>query len=229
MAAVIKLKPYVAASGPGHARRRVAGAMQVTLTIDGQQVTVPAGTSVMRAAALAGIDIPKLCASDTLEAFGSCRVCLVEIEGRRGTPASCTTLVEEGMVVHTGSDKLARLRKNVIELYLSDHPEQSDGENQLQALAAQMGIRDTRYGRDGANHQCAAVDDSNPYFSFDPASCIVCYRCVRACEEIQGTFALTVNGRGFDSQVTASASRTASWTPSACPAGPVWMPARPPR
>jgi formate dehydrogenase major subunit len=209
MAAVIELKPYAPQTDLGTPPPAgAASAPQVTLHIDGHDVSVAAGTSVLRAAALAGVDIPKLCASDSLQAFGSCRVCLVEIEGRRGTPASCTTLVEEGMVVRTASDKLERLRKNVVELYLSDHPEQHDGENQLHTLAAQMGIGHSRYGRDGANHQCAAVDDSNPYFSFDQSACIVCYRCVRACEEIQGTFALTVNGRGFDSVVTASQSES---------------------
>lgn len=88
----------------------------VTLTIDGERVTVPAGTSVMAAAVTAGTQIPKLCATDSLEPFGSCRLCLVEIEGRRGTPASCTTPAEDGMVVRTQSDKLARLRKGVMEL-----------------------------------------------------------------------------------------------------------------
>mgnify|MGYP003380222914 FL=1 len=94
----------------------------VTLSIDGALVTVPAGTSIMRAAAAAGGAIPKLCATDTLKAFGSCRVCLVEVEGQRGFPASCTTLVAPGMKVTTESDKLRQLRKGVVELYVSDHP-----------------------------------------------------------------------------------------------------------
>ncbi len=94
----------------------------VTLEIDGKSVTVPAGTSLIRAAAEAGIQVPKLCASDNLEPFGSCRLCLVEIDGRRGTPASCTTPVEAGMKVHTQSPRLAKLRRGVMELYASDHP-----------------------------------------------------------------------------------------------------------
>src|ERR1700744_1763481 len=94
----------------------------VSLTIDGQSVTVPEGTSVMRAAQIMGTSIPKLCASDNMEAFGSCRMCLVEIDGRGGTPASCTTPVAAGMVVHTQTDKLKRLRNGVMELYISDHP-----------------------------------------------------------------------------------------------------------
>jgi len=95
---------------------------QITLEIDGNSVTVPAGTSLMRAAVDAGIQVPKLCATDSLEPFGSCRLCLVEIEGRRGYPASCTTPVEAGMKVKTQTPKLQDLRKGVMELYISDHP-----------------------------------------------------------------------------------------------------------
>ena len=101
--------------------RSQAGKM-VALSIDGKQISVPEGTSVMRAAMEIGIDIPKLCATDMLEAFGSCRLCLIEIEGRGGTPASCTTPVAEGMMVRTQSERLDRLRKGVMELYVSDHP-----------------------------------------------------------------------------------------------------------
>ncbi len=180
----------------------------VTLTIDGQEVTVAQGTSVMRAAALADINIPKLCATDSLEAYGSCRVCLVEIEGRRGTPASCTTPVEEGLVVRTHSKKIAKLRRNVMELYISDHPLDcltcpANGDCELQDVAGEVGLREVRYGFDGYNHLNAEKDTSNPYFTFDASKCIVCSRCVRACEEVQGTFALTIDGRGFDSVVAA--------------------------
>src|SRR5690606_1017194 len=169
----------------------------VTLTIDGQTVTVPAGTSIMRAAAETGIQIPKLCASDNLEAFGSCRLCLVEIEGRRGHPASCTTPVEEGMVVRTETGKLHELRRNVMELYISDHPLDcltcpANGDCELQDMAGVVGLRNVRYGFDGANHLNDATDASNPYFTYDPSKCIVCSRCVRACDEVQGTYALTV-------------------------------------
>src|SRR6202034_3311239 len=95
---------------------------QVTVEIDGATVTVPEGTSVMRAAALADVKVPKLCATDTLKAFGSCRLCLVEIEGRKGYPASCTTTVVAGMKICTQSPKLQQLRRSVMELYLSDYP-----------------------------------------------------------------------------------------------------------
>ncbi len=178
------------------------------LEIDGQRLQVPQGTSVMRAAALAGINIPKLCATDSLEPFGSCRLCLVEIEGRKGTPAACTTPVEAGMVVRTQSGQIDELRRNILELYLSDHPLAcagcaSDSDCELQELALEMGVECSRYGSNGRNHLGADKDTSNPYFTFDPSMCIVCYRCVRACDDIQGTFALTVDGRGFDSKITA--------------------------
>lgn len=186
----------------------VTGAPDVTLAIDGRAVTVPAGTSVMRAAALSGGAIPKLCASDNLAAFGSCRLCLVEVEGMRGTPASCTTPVAEGMVVHTQTPRLEKLRRGVMELYISDHPLDcltcsANNDCELQDAAAQVGLRDVRYGYSGENHLDAVADQSNPYFDFDPSKCIACSRCVRACDEVQGTFALTMDGRGFASKISA--------------------------
>jgi formate dehydrogenase major subunit len=183
------------------------GADVERLTIDGVPVSVPRGTSILRAAVLAGIQIPKLCATESLEPFGSCRLCLVEIEGRKGTPASCTTLVEPGMAVHTQSPRLAALRRNVMELYISDHPLDcltcpANGACELQDMAGVVGLRSVRYGFAGENHLQAEKDESNPYFSFDSSKCIVCSRCVRACEETQGTFALTISGRGFGSRVS---------------------------
>jgi formate dehydrogenase major subunit len=185
--------------------KRVSDTM-ITVEIDGVRVVVPAGTSVMRAAASIDRRIPKLCATDTLEAFGSCRLCLVEIEGRRGYPASCTTLVEPGMKVRTQSEKLAKLRRGTMELYISDHPLDcltcpANGNCELQEMAGVVGLREVRYA-EGVNHLRAEKDETNPYFTFDPSKCIVCSRCVRACEETQGTFALTVLGRGFDSKIS---------------------------
>ncbi len=182
-------------------------AEMITCTIDGRVVTVPAGTSVMRAAAEQGTDIPRLCATDSLESFGSCRLCLVEIEGRKGTPASCTTPVEPGMVVRTQTPHIAKLRKGVMELYISDHPLDcltcaANGDCELQDQAGAVGLRDVRYSSD-ATHLGQAKDHSNPYFDFDPSKCIVCSRCVRACDEVQGTLALTIEGRGFGSKVSA--------------------------
>lgn len=181
---------------------------KVTCFIDGREVTVPSGTTVMRAAALTGGSIPKLCATDNLKQFGSCRLCLVEIDGMRGTPASCTTPVTEGMKVHTQTPRLQKLRKGVMELYISDHPLDcltcsANNDCELQDQAAAVGLRDVRYGYEGENHLGAMPDVSNPYFDFDPSKCIVCSRCVRACDEVQGTLALTIDGRGFDSKVSA--------------------------
>src|ERR1043166_5408742 len=177
----------------------------VTLTIDGKRVTVPEGTSIMHAASLTGVKVPKLCATDSLDAFGSRRLCLVEIEGRKGFPASCTTLVAENLVVRTQSDKLADLRRGVMELYISDHPLDcltctANGNCELQEMAGVVGLRDVRYGYAGENHTTQKKDETNPYFAFDPSKCIVCSRCVRACEEVQCTFALTLDGRGFGSK-----------------------------
>ena len=183
-------------------------ATSVTLEIDGVSITVPAGTSVMRASTEAGINVPKLCATDSLEAFGSCRVCLVEIEGRKGYPASCTTPVENGMKVKTQTPKLADIRRGMMELYISDHPLDcltcpTNGNCELQDVAGLVGLREVRYGYQGKNHLDLKKDESNPYFTYDASKCIVCNRCVRACEETQGTFALTIDGRGFDSRVAA--------------------------
>ncbi|GAB5504906.1 MAG: formate dehydrogenase subunit alpha [Rhizobiaceae bacterium] len=197
----------------------------VALSVDGKKVTVPEGTSIMRAAMEAGIEIPKLCATDMLESFGSCRVCLVEIEGRGGTPASCTTPVAEGIEVRTTSDRLDAIRKGVMELYVSDHPnawneQRGTGASEFDLVAEQVGLTENRYGTDGRNHvepgiapgngslniDYIARDESNPYFTYDASQCIVCSRCVRACEEVQGTFALTVEGRGFESRISAGMS-----------------------
>ncbi|WP_448954384.1 formate dehydrogenase subunit alpha [Labrys neptuniae] len=179
----------------------------VTLTIDGQEISVPEGTSIMRAAMEMGTQIPKLCATDMVDAWGSCRMCLVEIEGRNGTPASCTTPVAPGIKVKTQTPRLAEIRKGVMELYISDHPLDcltcaANGDCELQDMAGAVGLREVRYGYEGDNHLGLDKDTSNPYFTFDTSKCIVCSRCVRACEEVQGTFALTISGRGFDSRVS---------------------------
>ena len=185
-----------------------AGTTMVQLTIDGERVTVPAGTTIMKAARSANLSVPSLCATDALKPFGSCRLCLVEIAGRKGLPASCTTPVESGMVVRTQTPTLARVRRNVMELYISDHPLDcltcaANGDCELQDMAGTVGLREVRYGYEGANHLVQDKDESNPYFTFDPSKCIVCSRCVRACEEVQGTFALSITDRGFASKVAA--------------------------
>ena len=180
----------------------------VTLTIDGESVTVPKGTSVMAAAMSMGTKIPRLCATDSLEPFGSCRLCLVEIEGRRGTPASCTTPADQGMVVHTQNERLAKLRKGVMELYISDHPLNcltcsANGDCELQDQAGAVGLREVRYG-----YSPATTTSTPRPMQFEPLFHLreigevhrLQSRCVRACEEVQGTFALTIQGRGFGSK-----------------------------
>ena len=185
----------------------------VSIEIDGRPTKVKADISVMRAARELGVDVPKLCATDSLKSFGSCRLCVVEIEGKKGFPASCTTIVENGMKIKTQSEKVAKLRRNVMELYISDHPLDcltcsANGDCELQDMAGAVGLREVRYGLEGKNHLTTEIDNSNPYFSFDSSKCIVCSRCVRACDEIQGTLALTIEGRGFDSKVSASISES---------------------
>src|SRR5258707_6294633 len=180
------------------------GEATVTLTIDGRQVKLPAGPAFRAAAALIDNPTPNLCATDSVEAFGSCRLCLIEIEGRKGTPASCTTPAEAGMIVRTKTPRLERLRRGVMELYISDHPLDcltcsANNDCELQAQAGNVGLCDVRYGYDGANHLKAPTDASNPYFTFESSKCIVCSRCVRACEDVQVTFALTMLVPGFDS------------------------------
>lgn len=179
----------------------------VEFTIDGFKAHAPKGTSILRAASEIGINIPKLCATDIVKPYGSCRLCLVEIEGRAGTPSSCTTPIAAGMEIKTQTDRLKKLRRGVMELYISDHPLDcltcaANGDCELQDMAGAVGLRDVRFEQ-GHNHLGQAKDISNPYFDFDPSKCIVCARCVRACEEVQGTFALSIDGRGFASHINA--------------------------
>ena len=184
---------------------RVAGESTVTFELDGREINAVAGTSIMRAAAEHGVPIPKLCATDQLNAFGSCRLCLVNIEGREGFVASCTEPVRQGMKVTTESPAIAKLRRGVMELYISDHPLDcltcaDNGDCELQDMAGVVGLREVRYA-EGLNHLAAETDESNPYFTFDPSKCIVCSRCVRACDEVQGEMVLSMAGRGFNKQI----------------------------
>ena len=170
------------------------------LTINDRSVTAEQGDTIYMAARKAGISIPSLCVSHQLAPFGSCRLCICEIDGQSGTPASCTTPVRPDMVVQTESDRLRRHRHNIVELYLSEQPEGSETSGPLRELALACGVDRVRYP-DGARSKRASVrDDSNPFLIFDNAACISCARCVRACDEIQGTHALTMFGRGFEAR-----------------------------
>ena len=169
----------------------------------------------MRAAMEAGIEIPKLCATDMLDAFGSCRLCLVEIEGRAR---------HAGLLHHAGRRGHGGAHPDASG---SPHPQGRDGALHLRPpaglpdLRGQRQLRAAGHGRRGRPargalrlrrrrtiSQCRASTSPIPYFTFDPAKCIVCSRCVRACEEVQGTFALTIAGRGFDSKVAAGMDET---------------------
>ena len=156
--------------------------------------------------------IPTLCDAPNLEPFGSCRVCSVEmafqVDGKRKTVASCHTPVSPNAYIYTDSDKITRLRKNIIELVLTDHPLdcltcEVNNNCELQTVAAQVGIRSVRYP-EGKNHLDREKDLSHPYMTSDLSKCINCFRCVRACDEVQGEFVLSMAGRGFDSHIIKS-------------------------
>ncbi len=181
----------------------------ITLKIDGQEIHSSEGKTIMQAARESDLSIPSLCDSPELKGFGSCRMCVVEVEGRRGTAASCTTLAEDGMVVNTKSDQLWKLRRGIVELYVSEHPLDcltcsANGNCQLQDVASEVGLREVRYDNEPSN-TTRGIDSSNPFFFFDPSKCIVCSRCIRACDDLQVTHALSIDGRGFDSRIIAGA------------------------
>lgn len=170
----------------------------------------PGETILQFSRRLVGRDIiPTLCDAPNLEAFGACRVCSVEVAleqgGPRRTKASCHTLVEPGMFIYTETPDIQKLRKNIIELVLTDHPLdcltcEVNGNCELQDTAARVGIRKVRYP-EGKNHLEREKDLSHPYMTSDMSKCILCYRCVRACDEVQGQLVLSVAGRGFDSKI----------------------------
>ena len=173
----------------------------VHLTIDGRSITADTHDTVLTAARKAGVTIPSLCASHHLAPFGSCRLCLCEVEGQNGTPASCTMPVHDGMIVQTDTERLRRMRRNILELYLSEVPTGCKPSDALYALVHAAGLTKVRY--DIGSDRVPFRDASNPFFTFDNGRCISCARCVRACDEIQGTFALTMIGRGFEARPVA--------------------------
>lgn len=160
--------------------------------------------------------VPTLCDAPNLEAFGSCRVCSVDVafeqDGKTKAMASCHTPIGEGQYIYPESDNVQRLRKNIIELVLTDHPLdcltcEVNGNCELQDVAAQVGIREVRYD-EGDNHLDKTKDLSHPYMTSDFSKCINCYRCVRACDEVQGEFVLSMAGRGFDSHIVKGANES---------------------
>jgi len=178
--------------------------MTMRITIDGRTINAESGDTIYRAAQKAGIEIPSLCISAHLTPFGSCRLCICEVEGQSGTPASCTTPVRANMVVRTATERLRHHRHNLVELYLSEQPGNASS-GPLRELALSHGVKQVRYPNGGSQKRADIRDGSNPFFQFDNAVCISCARCVRACDEIQGTNALTMTGRGFSARPVAGA------------------------
>jgi NADH dehydrogenase/NADH:ubiquinone oxidoreductase subunit G len=172
--------------------------MQVT--IDGISLEVDAGTTILEAAGLAGSDVPVLCYDERQDPFGACRVCLVGVEGAPGPLPSCTTPCRDGMVVDTQDETSRRVVKGVVELVLSELPYPPAEHTELGQVALKLGVTELRWP--GATH-AIDHDTRHPYLAFQHELCISCGRCVRACDEVQGAFALTAVGRGFSSNVTA--------------------------
>ncbi|HEY5144275.1 MAG TPA: 2Fe-2S iron-sulfur cluster-binding protein [Solirubrobacteraceae bacterium] len=183
----------------------------IGLTIDGVAVEAEAGTTVLEAARAAGAEIPTLCFDERLAPFGACRVCLVGLADAPTPVASCTTPCRQGMVVDTRAPAARRVAGAVVELVLSELPEAPAEHTELAAVARQLGVGRPRWP--GAVHPERA-DTRHPYLAFQHGLCISCGRCVRACDEIQGAFALTATGRGFSANVTAGID--AGFRDSAC-------------
>ncbi|MBT3971843.1 MAG: formate dehydrogenase subunit alpha [Euryarchaeota archaeon] len=177
------------------------------ITLNGKRVNANSGQTIMEVARQNDINIPSLCDSPHLKSFGACRMCIVEVNGMNGTPSSCTTLAQPNMSIESSNERLWKLRKGITELYVSEHPLDcstctADGDCELQDIASAVGLEEVRYDNEPA---CAGIpiDDSNPFFSFDPTKCITCSRCIRACDDIQVTSALSIDGRGFFSKIIA--------------------------
>jgi formate dehydrogenase alpha subunit len=180
--------------------------------IDSVEFPIDDSTSILEFSnrALGDKIIPTLCDDDNLRPYGACRVCSVEVQynedGPKRTVASCHTPVSPGMKIYTNSDSVKTLRRNIVELVLSDHPPECltcevNGNCELQDVAASVGVRQIRYAK-GANHLDREKDLSHAYMRMDLSKCINCSRCVRACDEVQGQFTLTMTGRGFESRIT---------------------------
>jgi formate dehydrogenase major subunit len=172
--------------------------MQVT--IDGTPVAVENGTTILEAARAVGSSIPVLCFDERQDPFGACRVCLVGVEGAPGPLPSCTTPCRDGMVVNTRDETARRVARGVVELVLSELPVAPAAHTELALVARQLAVGEPRWP--GATHE-VEHDTRHPYLAFQHELCISCGRCVRACDEVQGAFALTAVGRGFSSNVTA--------------------------
>ena len=177
---------------------------QVTLTIDGESITVPEGTTILEAARKANIDIPTLCYLKEINEMGDCRMCVVEIEGRRGFATSCIQKVEEGMVVKTHSPAVMESRRTTLDLILSNHHRDClicsrSGNCELQALTVKFNVQHIEYPGEMTEHK---IDDKSPAIVRDFNKCILCRRCVAACKNVQGIGAIDCINRGFESCIS---------------------------
>ena len=176
----------------------------VTLTIDGQKVTVPEGTTILNAAKKAGIDIPTLCYLKEINEVGDCRMCIVEVEGRRGFATSCIQTVEEGMVVHTHTPNVLEARRVILDLIISNHAKDCltctrSGNCELQALATKFNVLNVEFPGEMSEHK---IDNVSPSIVRDFNKCILCRRCVAACKNVQGIGAIDCINRGFESCIS---------------------------
>lgn len=175
----------------------------ITLTINGREASVPKGATVLDACRMNGVEIPTLCHDPELTNTGSCRLCVVEIEGMRNLPTSCVTQATQGMVVRTDTKTVRNARKTVLELLVANHPLdcmtcQKMGDCSLAQYAYEYEVKGAIY--QGARRN-EPLDDSNPFILRDPNKCILCGKCVRVCDEIQGRSVLDFFNRGFDTLV----------------------------
>ena len=177
---------------------------KIRLTINGQGVEARQGMTVLEAAQEAGIYIPALCSDPDLEPYGGCRLCVVEVEKMRGQPTACTTVATDGMVVHTETPEVNQIRRNTVELLIADHPVDcltciKNQRCELQKVASYLGITERRFPR---TDRSLPIDNSNPFFTLDRNYCILCARCVRACDEITVVNAIEIVDRGYESRVS---------------------------
>ncbi len=183
------------------------GAQKPTLTLDGERVTFTPGETLYEVAQRHGKDIPTLCYDPRLESFGGCRMCVVEVEGLANPVASCTTKARAAMSVRTRSARLEFLRRTLMELVVSENrnvdvdPLSGFASQELRKLTDRYGARAGRF--QGERSGTSRPDDPNPFILRDYENCISCYRCVRVCAEQEGDYAISVKGRGFDTQITA--------------------------
>jgi len=178
----------------------------INLTIDGKHVSVPRKTTILEAARRNDIFIPTLCDDPRLEPYGGCRLCLVKVKGSNKLATSCTTPVAEGMEVVTSNELIERQRRTIVELLLSDHPNdcmvcERAGDCTLQELAYFYEIRTNRFAGERRQY---TTKDKNPFIERDMEKCILCGKCVRVCEEVQGVTAIDIAGRGFTAKISPS-------------------------